>query len=70
MDSGFGEVFLALDKTSNELVAVKKTKSIATPDEVMKESRILKECKSKFIVRYFDVVKQMSEFWVSGSRMA
>ncbi len=70
MDSGFGEVFLALDKTSNELVAVKKTKIIATPDEVMKESRILKECKSKFIVRYFDVVKQMSEFWVSGSRMA
>lgn len=70
MDSGFGEVFLALDRTSNELVAVKKTKIIATPDEVMKESRILKECKSKFIVRYFDVVKQMSEFWVSGSRMA
>ena len=70
MDSGFGEVFLALDKTSNELVAVKKTKIIATPDEVMKESRILKDCKSKFIVRYFDVVKQMSEFWVSGSRMA
>ena len=70
MDSGFGEVFIALDKTSNELVAVKKTKIIATPDEVMKESRILKECKSKFIVRYFDVVKQMSEFWVSGSRMA
>ena len=70
MDSGFGEVFLALDKTSNELVAVKKTKIIATPDEVMKESRILKECKSKFIVRYFDVVKQMGEFWVSGSRMA
>ena len=70
MDSGFGEVFLALDKTSNELVAVKKTKIIATPDEVLKESRILKECKSKFIVRYFDVVKQMSEFWVSGSRMA
>ena len=70
MDRGFGEVFLALDKTSNELVAVKKTKIIATPDEVMKESRILKECKSKFIVRYFDVVKQMSEFWVSGSRMA
>lgn len=70
MDSGFGEVFLALDRTSNELVAVKKTKIIATPDEVMKESRILKECKSKFIVRYFDVVKQTSEFWVSGSRMA
>ena len=69
MDSGFGEVFLALDETSNELVAIKKTKIIATPDEVMKESRILKECKSKFIVRYFDVVKQTNEFWVSGSRM-
>ena len=69
MDSGFGEVFLALDKTSNELVAVKKTKIIATPDEVMKESRILKECKSKFIVRYFDVVEQTNELWVSGSRM-
>ena len=70
MDSGFGEVFLALDRTSNELVAVKKTKIIATPDEVMKESRILKECKSKFIVRYFDVVEQTNELWVSGSRMA
>ena len=69
MDSGFGEVFLALDKTSNELVAIKKTKIIATPDEVMKESRILKECKSKFIVRYFDVVEQTNELWVSGSRM-
>ena len=35
------------------------------PGQVENESRLLKECKSKFIVRYFDVIRSEGELWVS-----
>mgnify|MGYP002572692094 CR=1 FL=1 len=63
--SGFGEVFVAMDNTSNDLVAIKKLRLCMEPGQVENESRLLKECKSKFIVRYFDVIRSESELWVS-----
>lgn len=62
--SGFGEVFVALDKTSNDLVAIKKVKLTLNDSDMDGESRLLKESRSRFIVRYYDVLRRESELWV------
>ena len=63
-DSGFGEVFVALDKTSNDLVAIKRVKMVTDDDAIANESKMLKECQSRFIVRYYDVLRREGELWV------
>ena len=63
-DSGFGEVFVALDKSSNDLVAIKKLKVVLDENEIVSESKLLKECQSRYIVRYYDVVEREGELWV------
>ena len=62
--SGFGEVYVAKDRMSNDLVAIKKVKVMADSDTLENESRMLKDCVSKFIVRYCDVVRRENEVWV------
>lgn len=62
--SGFGEVFVALDKTSNDLVAIKRVKVVTDDDAIANESKMLKECQSRFIVRYYDVLRREGELWV------
>ena len=62
--SGFGEVFVALDKTSNDLVAIKKVKLTLNDSDMDGESRLLKESRSRFIVRYYDVLRREGELWV------
>ena len=62
--SGFGEVFVALDKTSNDLVAIKRVKMVTDDDAIANESKMLKECQSRFIVRYYDVLRREGELWV------
>ena len=62
--SGFGEVFVALDKTSNDLVAIKKVKMVMNDSDMDGESRLLKESRSRFIVRYYDVLRRKGELWV------
>ena len=62
--SGFGEVFAALDKKSNDLVAIKKVKPLLNEDELENEWKLLKECQSRYIVRYYDVLRRDGEFWV------
>ena len=62
--SGFGEVFVALDKTSNDLVAIKKVKVVMNDSDMDGESRVLKESRSRFIVRYYDVLRREGELWV------
>ena len=62
--SGFGEVFVALDKTSNDLVAIKRVKMVMEDDQIASESKLLKECQSRYIVRYYDVMRMDSELWV------
>ena len=60
----FGEVFVALDKTSREMVAIKRVKMVLDGNAVESESRLLKECQSRYIVHYLDVIAGESELWV------
>ena len=62
--SGFGEVFVALDKKSNDLVAIKRVKMAMEDKEIASESKLMKECQSRYIVRYYDVMRMESELWV------
>lgn len=64
MDRGFGEVFVALSKKSNEKVAIKKVKLVSNDTLIEKESQLLKECHSRYIVRYYEVLKKDNELWV------
>ena len=61
---GFGEVFVALDKKSNDLVAIKRVKMVMEDDQIASESKLLKECQSRYIVRYYDVLRREGELWV------
>ena len=62
--SGFGEVFVALDTLSNDLVAIKRVKMLLDNNAVESESKLLKACQSRYIVRYYDVVRREGELWV------
>lgn len=55
---------MALDTASHDLVAIKKEKMVMNEGEIPSESQLLKEFKSKFIVRYYDVIRNESELWV------
>ena len=65
MVSGFGEVFVALDKSSNDLVAIKRVKMQMDDDAIVSESRLLKECQSRYTVRDYDLMRRGGELWVS-----
>ena len=62
--SGFGEVFKALDTISHDLVAIKKVKLLSNDKGIEKKSELLKECQSRYIVRYHSVLRMESELWV------
>ena len=55
---------MALDTASHDLVAIKRVKKLRYEGEIPSESQLLKEFKSKFIVRYYDVIRNESELWV------
>ena len=57
-------MYVALDKASNDYVAVKRVQMKVDEATVQNESKMLKECGSKYIVRYFDLVKMGNEVWV------
>ena len=61
---GFGEVYVAKDGVSNDLVAIKRVRVMTNSLSLESESRLLKECISKYIVRYCDVVMKENELWV------
>ena len=62
--SPYGEVFVALDKKSNDLVAMKRLKPIGNVNAIETELQWLKECQSRYIVRYYDVLRREGELWV------
>ena len=55
---------MALDKKSNDLVAIKRVKMVMEDDQIASESKLLKECQSRYIVRYYDVLRREGELWV------
>ena len=57
-------MYVALDKASNDYVAVKRVQMKVDEATVQNESKMLKEYGSKYIVRYFDLVKVGNEVWV------
>ena len=61
---GFGEVFVALDKSSNDLVAIKKVKVTGYNNEIESETRLLRECRSRYIVSFYDMIQTEGELWV------
>ena len=57
-------MFVAFDKRVNDIVAIKQV-NVRRGDEVIaSESKLLKECQSRYIVRYYDVMRMESELWV------
>ena len=57
-------MFVALDKSSNDLVAIKRVKMMMEDGQIASESELLKECQSRYIVRYYDVLRREGELWV------
>lgn len=64
--SAYGVVFKALDRQSNEYVAIKKVKGIQQ-NAFAVESSMLEHYRSKFIVRYYSFVQKEEEYWVDSS---
>ena len=68
-------MFVALYRLSYDLVAIKKMKMVTNVALIENESRLLQECNSKYIVRYYDVIRKDNEVWVrvvgcvSGNRL-
>ena len=61
---GFGEVYKAFDKGSGVYVAVKKTRLLLDDAVIRRESEMLTNCFSPFIVRYNGVIRNGNELWV------
>ena len=61
----FGDVFSAMSKKTNSIVAIKKLKKDFLSHDVEKEGDLLKECRSDFIVSVSDCYITESEVWVS-----
>lgn len=57
-------MFVARDNASKDLVAIKKVRITTSSEGIERESRLLKSCISRFIVRYCDVVVKENELWV------
>ena len=53
-----------MDKSSNDLVAIKRVKMMMDDGQIASESELLKECQSRYIVRYYDVMQREREMWV------
>ena len=62
--SGFGEVYRAIDKTTNQEVAIKKVKMTATDERCENEWKTLKECKSDYVVEFYDAFHTGNELRV------
>ena len=61
---GYGEVYKAFYKGSGVYVAVKKTRLLLDDAVIRRESEMLTNCFSPFIVRYNGVARNGNELWV------
>ena len=57
-------MYLARDKTLNDLVAIKKVRILVGNETFENESQMLKECISRYIVRYYGMIRKPNELWV------
>lgn len=56
--------FLALDRSSNDLVVIKKMKMLLSEGDIESGSKRLKECQSPFVVKCHDLLQHEDELWV------
>ena len=57
-------MYLAIDKSLNDLVAIKKVRILVGNETFENESQMLKECISRYIVRYYGMIRKPNELWV------
>ena len=57
-------MYRAIDKTTNQEVAIKKVKMTATDERCENEWKTLKECKSDYVVEFYDAFHTGNELWV------
>ena len=68
MSRGVGEVYLAMNRKSNDLVVMRKVKMDENDSRLETELSLLKKCQSRYTVRYYDVLRQEGYLWVVDSR--
>ena len=56
MSRGVGEVYLAMNRKSNDLVVMRKVKIDENGSRLETELSLLKKCQSRYTVRYYDVL--------------
>ena len=64
MSRGVGEVYLAMDRKSNDLVVMRKVKMDENDSRLETELSLLKKCQSRYTVRYYDVLRKDCYWWV------
>ena len=57
-------MFKAVENKSSDYVALKRIRRALNTAQLQSESELLKECNSKFIVRYITMIPNESEYWV------
>ena len=57
-------MFRAVESRSRDFVALKRIKMAVSSSQLQSESTLLKECNSKYIVRYYGVISSRNENWV------
>ena len=64
MSRGVGEVYLAMNRKSNDLVVMRKVKVDENDSRLETELSLLKKCQSRYTVRYYDVLQKDGYLWV------
>ena len=64
MSRGVGEVYLAMNRKSNDLVVMRKVKIDENDSRLETELSLLKKCLSRYTVRYYDVLQKDGYWWV------
>lgn len=62
--SGFGEVYRAVDRGVHQDVAIKKVKRKPYDERCENEWKTLKECKSDYVVEFYDAFHTGNELRV------
>ena len=64
MSRGVGEVYLAMNRKSNDLVVMRKVKMDENDSRLETELSLLKKCQSRYTVRYYVVLRKDCYWWV------
>ena len=60
----FGEVYLAMNRKSNDLVVIRNVFVAGENSRLQNELSLLEKCQSRYTVRYYDVLLKDGYLWV------